>query len=68
MHKVVIAIDTFKGCLSSIEAEKAATEGILSVFPECDIISLPVADGGEGMLDVLIAFLIYKPLSPLLHR
>lgn len=67
MHKVVIAIDTFKGCLSSIEAEKAATEGILSVFPECDIISLPVADGGEGMLDVLIAATQGKSITAYAH-
>lgn len=55
MKKVVIAIDSFKGCLSSAEAGKAAAEGIRSVFPECEIRSLPIADGGEGMLDVLIA-------------
>lgn len=36
MKKVVIAIDSFKGCLSSAEAGKAAAEGIRSVFPECD--------------------------------
>ena len=50
MKKVVIAIDSFKGCLSSAEAGKAAAEGIRSVFPECEILSLPIADGGEGML------------------
>ena len=54
MKKVVIAIDSFKGCLSSAEAGKVAAEGIRSVFPECEILSLPIADGGEGMLDVLI--------------
>ena len=55
MKKVVIAIDSFKGCLPSAEAGKAAAEGIRSVFPKCEILSLPIADGGEGMLDVLIA-------------
>lgn len=55
MKKVVIAIDSFKGCLPSAEAGKAAAEGILSVFPECEVMCLPVSDGGEGMLDVLIA-------------
>ena len=33
---------------------KAAAEGIRSVYPECEVICLPIADGGEGMLDVLI--------------
>ena len=50
MKKVVIAIDSFKGCLPSAEAGKAAAEGIRSVFPKCEILSLPIADGGEGML------------------
>ena len=54
MKKVVIAIDSFKGCLSSAEAGKAAAEGIRSVYPECEILCLPVADGGEGMFEVLI--------------
>ena len=51
MKKVVIAIDSFKGCLPSAEAGKAAAEGIRSVYPECEVICLPIADGGEGMLD-----------------
>lgn len=54
MKKAVIAIDSFKGCLSSAEAGKAAAEGIRSVYPECEILCLPIADGGEGMLEVLI--------------
>lgn len=35
--------------------EKQLPEGIRSVYPECEILCLPIADGGEGMLDVLIA-------------
>lgn len=54
MKKVVIAIDSFKGCLPSAEAGEAAARGIRSVFPECEIRCLPIADGGEGMLEVLI--------------
>ena len=34
MKKVVLAIDSFKGCLSSIEAEKAAEQGIQIVCPD----------------------------------
>ncbi len=55
MKKVVIAIDSFKGCLTSPEAEAAAARGVCNVFPECEVICLPVADGGEGMQDALIA-------------
>lgn len=54
MKKVVIALDSFKGCLTSAEAEQAAAQGLRTVFPQCEVICLPVADGGEGMLDVLL--------------
>lgn len=55
MKKIIIAIDSYKGCLTSLEAGKAAGEGVHDACPECETIVLPVADGGEGMLDVLTA-------------
>lgn len=55
MKKIVIAIDSFKGCLTSAEAGEAAARGAYVAYPECQTIVLPVADGGEGMLDVLLA-------------
>ena len=48
--KIIIAIDSFKGCLSSIEANMAAAEGIRKVGPEAEIMQVPVSDGGEGFL------------------
>ena len=48
--KVVVAIDSFKGCLTSNEANTAATEGIRSVCPDAEIVQVPVSDGGEGFL------------------
>lgn len=54
-EKIVIAIDSFKGCLTSAEAGEAAAQGVHAACPECRTIVLPVADGGEGMLDVLLA-------------
>ncbi len=51
--KVVIAIDSFKGSLSSIEAGNAAKEGVLRVFPKAEVIVSPLADGGEGTVDAL---------------
>lgn len=53
MRKVILAIDSFKGCLSSKEAETAAAQGIRHAFSTCETICLPVADGGEGMQRVL---------------
>ena len=50
--KVVIAIDSFKGCMSSHTAGNAAREGILSVM-DAEVYVFPVADGGEGTTRVL---------------
>lgn len=55
MKKIVIAIDSFKGCLTSLEAGKAAAEGVHAACPGCEAIVVPVADGGEGVLEVLIS-------------
>lgn len=52
--KVVVAIDSFKGSLSSIEAGNAIKEGILSVDESAQVEVLPLADGGEGTVDALI--------------
>lgn len=49
--KVVIAIDSFKGSMSSMESGMAAKEGVLSVFPDAEVVVKPLADGGEGTVD-----------------
>ena len=54
MRKIIIAIDSFKGCLTSKEAGQAAANGVKAIFPSCEVICLPVADGGEGMVEVLV--------------
>lgn len=54
MKKVVLVIDSFKGSLTSVEAELAAEEGVKLVCPECEIVRFPIADGGEGLLEVLV--------------
>lgn len=51
--KVTIAIDSFKGSLTSLEAGNAAADGIKRVFPDSQISVYPVADGGEGTVDAL---------------
>jgi len=48
---VVIAIDSFKGCLSSKEANEAATQGIITICHDATIYKLTISDGGEGFLD-----------------
>ncbi len=52
--KVVIAVDSFKGSLSSMEAGRAARAGILAARPDASVTIKPLADGGEGTADALI--------------
>ncbi len=52
--KVVVAMDSLKGSLSSIEAGMAARDGILAARPDADVTVMPLADGGEGTADALI--------------
>lgn len=52
--KAVIAIDSFKGSMTSMQAGNAAKKGILAAHPEARVIVCPIADGGEGTTDALI--------------
>lgn len=52
--KVVIAIDSFKGSMSSIEVGEAAKRGIQAVYGDAKIVVKPLADGGEGTTEALI--------------
>ena len=55
MKKVIVAIDSFKGCLTSAEANQAASEGIIDKMPEAQIVQVPVSDGGEGFMEAFQA-------------
>ena len=52
-RKVVVAIDSLKGSLSSLEAGDAIKKGILKAIPDADICVRPLADGGEGTVEAL---------------
>lgn len=52
--KVVVAIDSLKGSLSSMEAGMAVKDGVLAAKPDAEVIVKPLADGGEGTTDALI--------------
>lgn len=52
--KAVIAMDSFKGSLTSMEAGKAAAKGIYKVYPGAEILVKPLADGGEGTVNALV--------------
>jgi len=53
--KIVVAIDSFKGCLTSKEANQAAADGIRRAYPDAEIVQIPVSDGGEGFLEAFYA-------------
>ena len=52
--KVVVAVDSFKGSMTSMEAARAVRDGILAADPKTYIVIKPLADGGEGTTDALI--------------
>lgn len=52
--KIIIAPDSFKGCLRSPEVAEALAAGIASVVPEAETINVPMADGGEGTTEAAV--------------
>ena len=54
MMKIVIASDSFKGSLSSTEVAAAASRGIKSLYPDCQVTCVNVADGGEGTVEAIV--------------
>lgn len=51
--RILVAMDSFKGSMTSLEAGNAVREGILRVFSSADVIVRPMADGGEGTVEAL---------------
>ena len=51
--KIVVAIDSLKGSLSSLEAGEAIKNGVLRAIPDADVCVRPLADGGEGTVEAL---------------
>ena len=56
MKKIIVAIDSFKGCLTSAEANQAASEGVFAKkIPDAEVVQVPVSDGGEGFMEAFQA-------------
>lgn len=53
--KIVIAPDSYKECLSAAQVADAMAQAATERFPEAEVVTLPLADGGEGTLDALAA-------------
>ena len=54
MKSITIAIDSFKGSLSSARVAEAAEKGIRAVLPNCSVQKISIADGGEGTVEALV--------------
>lgn len=55
MRKIVIAIDSFKGSLSTFQAGEAIKEAAEQVYPSAEIVISPIADGGEGTVEAIVS-------------
>lgn len=55
MKKLVVAIDSFKGSLSTFRAGNAVKDAMLSVYGDADVIISPIADGGEGTVEAIVS-------------
>ncbi|MCS6209597.1 glycerate kinase [Shewanella baltica] len=71
--KIVIAPDSFKESLSALEVANAIEQGLRQVIPDCDIVKIPVADGGEGTVQSMVdatggSIVSLEVMGPLGHR
>ena len=63
MKKIVVACDSFKGSMSSETVCSVIKKAFLSVNKELEIVTIPIADGGEGTIDVLGAEKVYAEVN-----
>jgi glycerate kinase len=67
LNKIIVASDSFKGSLSSMEVADCVEKGVRKVFADCDVVKIPVADGGEGTMETLVAAMKGRFLSCTVH-
>lgn len=65
--KVVLAFDSFKGCMSAEEACTAAAQGVRDLYPAAEIEQIPLSDGGEGLVSCLSGLLPVRLVSLTVH-
>ena len=53
--RIIVAPDSYKGSVSALGVAEAMTRGIHQVFPDAEVVQVPIADGGEGTVDSLVA-------------
>ena len=63
MKKCVVVSDSFKGTLSSLDICQIARQSVPRFFPNCQLLTIPVADGGEGTVDCFLQALQATPIT-----
>ncbi|NLL91854.1 MAG: glycerate kinase [Ruminococcaceae bacterium] len=63
MNKIVLVPDSFKGTMSSAKICEIMKDSILRFFPDIEVVSIPIADGGEGSADSLVSALAGRKVS-----
>jgi glycerate kinase len=53
--KIIVAPNSFKGSLSATQAAIAIARGVCEAFPDAEIVEIPIADGGDGTVEALVA-------------
>ena len=61
--KIVAAIDSFKGSMTSLEVSEAFEKGVKKVYKDAEFLKIPLADGGEGTVEALISNLNGKMIN-----
>ena len=67
MRRIVVAADSFKGSLSSLEVAEAFASGFYRIFPHCEVAKVAVADGGEGTVEALVQTLGGERVCVMVH-
>jgi len=52
--RIIVAPDSFKGSVGALQVANAMERGIITVFPEAEVIKIPIADGGEGTVEAMV--------------
>jgi glycerate kinase len=52
---ILIAPDSFKGSNTAIRVANLIEEGVRKVYPDAEVVKIPIADGGEGTVDAVVA-------------
>ncbi|MGI5963402.1 MAG: glycerate kinase [Lawsonibacter sp.] len=63
MKKCIVISDSFKGTLSSLEICQIARQSIPRFFPTCEVVTVPVADGGEGTVECFVEAIGAQPVT-----